>query len=133
PIAVALVLWAGLRRGPARRGLFAYSRASELAAQRGGLVARLRDLPLVLRLASVVLVGVALARPQSSRAANDIELEGIDIVIALDLSGSMTETDLQPNRLEAAKMVIRDFVQRRPTDRIGLVVFGREAYPHIPL
>jgi Ca-activated chloride channel family protein len=133
PLAVALVLWAGLRRGPARRGLFAYSRAGELAAQRGGLVARLRDLPLVLRLASVVLVGVALARPQSSRAANDIELEGIDIVIALDLSGSMTETDLQPNRLEAAKMVIRDFVQRRPTDRIGLVVFGREAYPHIPL
>ena len=133
PIAVALVLWAGLRRGPARRGLFAYSRTGELAAQRDGLVARLRDLPLVLRLASVVLVGVALARPQSSRAANDIELEGIDIVIALDLSGSMTETDLQPNRLEAAKMVIRDFVQRRPTDRIGLVVFGREAYPHIPL
>jgi Ca-activated chloride channel family protein len=133
PPAVALVLWAGLRRAPGRRGLVAYSRAGELAAQRGGLVARLRDLPLVLRLASVVLVGVALARPQTTRVSDDIELEGIDIVIALDLSGSMEETDLVPNRLEAAKMVIQDFVRRRPSDRIGLVVFGREAYAHIPL
>ena len=96
-------------------------------------MARLRDLPTVLRLAAVVLVGVALARPQSSRASDDLELEGIDIVIALDLSGSMQETDLVPNRLEAAKMVIQDFVRRRPSDRIGLVVFGREAYTHIPL
>jgi Ca-activated chloride channel family protein len=133
PLAVALVLWAGLRRGPARRGLFSYSRAGELARQPSGWVARLRELPLVLRLAAVVLTGVALARPQSTRVADDIELEGIDIVIALDLSGSMTETDLVPNRLEAAKLVIQDFVRRRPSDRIGLVVFARDAYTHIPL
>jgi Ca-activated chloride channel family protein len=133
PIAVALVLWAGLARGPARRGLFAYSRAAELGAQRRGLVARLADLPLVLRLASVVLVGIALARPQTTRVADDLEIEGIDIVIALDLSGSMEETDLVPNRLDAAKLVIEDFVRRRPSDRIGLVVFGREAYTHVPL
>jgi len=87
----------------------------------------------VLRLAAVVLIGVALARPQSSRASDDLELEGIDIVIALDMSGSMQETDLVPNRLEAAKLVIQDFVRHRPSDRIGLVVFGREAYTHIPL
>ena len=133
PPAVALVLWAGLRRAPGRRGLFAYSRAGELARQRSGLVARLRDLPVVLRLAAVVLTGVALARPQTTRVSDDLELEGIDIVIALDLSGSMQETDLVPNRLEAAKMVIQDFVRRRPSDRIGLVVFGREAYTHVPL
>jgi Ca-activated chloride channel family protein len=133
PPAVALVLWAGLRRAPGRRGLFAYSRAGELALQRGGLVSRLRDLPVVLRLAAVVLVGVALARPQTTRVADDLEVEGIDIVIALDLSGSMAETDLVPNRLEAAKAVIKNFVQRRPSDRIGLVVFGREAFAHIPL
>jgi Ca-activated chloride channel family protein len=132
PLAVALVLWAGLRRGPGRRGVFAYSRAGELAARPGGLVARLADLPLVLRLAAVVLVGVALARPQTTRVSDDLELEGIDIVIALDVSGSMEETDLVPNRLEAAKAVIQDFVRRRPSDRIGLVVFGREAYTHIP-
>ena len=133
PIAVALVLWAGLRRGPSRRGVFSYSRASELRAQPRGFVARLADLPMVLRVAAVVLVGVALARPQTTRVTDDLEVEGIDIVIALDVSGSMAETDLQPNRLDAAKMVIEDFVRRRPSDRLGLVVFGREAYTHIPL
>ena len=96
-------------------------------------MARLRDLPTVLRLAVVVLVIVAAARPQSTRATDDLEVEGIDIVIALDLSGSMQETDLVPNRLEAAKAVIQDFVRRRPTDRIGLVVFGREAYTYAPM
>ena len=133
PIAVALVLWAGLVRGPGRRAVFAYSRARELGARRRGLVSRLADLPLVLRLAAVVLVGVALARPQTTRVADDLEIEGIDIVIALDVSGSMEETDLVPNRLDAAKLVIDDFVRHRPSDRIGLVVFGREAYTHVPL
>jgi Ca-activated chloride channel family protein len=133
PAAVALILWLGLGRGRGQRALFRHSRAAELGTQRPGLVARLRDLPTVLRLAAVVLVIVAAARPQSSRASDDLEVEGIDIVIALDLSGSMQETDLVPNRLEAAKTVIQDFVRRRPTDRIGLVVFGREAYTYAPM
>ena len=133
PIAIAMVLWAGLRRAPGRRGVLTYSRASELGARPPGLVARLQDLPMVLRLASVALVGLALARPQTSRVDDDLELEGIDIVIALDVSGSMEETDLVPNRLDAAKAVIENFVRRRPSDRIGLVVFAREAYTHIPL
>jgi Ca-activated chloride channel homolog len=132
PIAVALVVWAGIRRAPARRGAIMHSRASELGARKRGFVARLRDLPMVLRLLSVVLLGVALARPQSARKDDDIELEGIDIVVTLDLSGSMEETDLVPNRLEAAKLVIQDFVRRRPADRIGLVIFGRDAYTYIP-
>jgi Ca-activated chloride channel family protein len=133
PPAVALVLWMQLARAPARRALFLYSRAAELATQRPGLVARLRDLPTVLRLAAVVLIAVAAARPQSTRATDDLDVEGIDIVIALDLSLSMQATDLVPNRLEAAKAVIHDFVQRRPTDRIGLVVFGSEAYTYAPM
>ena len=133
PPVVALVLWMEVGRVPARRALFLHSRAAELGAQRPGLVARLRQLPTVLRLAVVVLLVVAAARPQSTRATDDLEVEGIDIVIALDLSGSMQETDLVPNRLEAAKAVIQDFVRRRPTDRIGLVVFGREAYTYAPM
>ena len=133
PPAVALVAWAGLARAPGRRGVFTYSRAAELAAQRPGLVTRLRDLPTVLRLAAVTLLGVTLARPQSTSVTEDLELEGIDIVIALDLSGSMQETDLVPNRLEAAKFVIQEFVRRRPSDRIGLVIFGRDAFTDIPL
>jgi Ca-activated chloride channel homolog len=133
PPAVALVLWMELGKAPARRALFLYSRAAELGGQRPGIVARLSDLPTVLRLAAIVLVIVAAARPQSTRANDDLEVEGIDIVISLDLSGSMQETDLVPNRLEAAKAVIQDFVRRRPTDRIGLVVFGREAYTYAPM
>jgi Ca-activated chloride channel homolog len=133
PPVVALVLWMELSRTAGRRAAFLHSRATELGTQRPGIVARLRNLPTVLRLAAVVLLVVAAARPQSTRAADDLEVEGIDIVIALDLSGSMQETDLVPNRLEAAKAVIQDFVRRRPTDRIGLVVFGREAYTYAPM
>jgi Ca-activated chloride channel family protein len=132
PLAVALVLWAGIRRAPGRRAALMHSRASELGTRKRGLVARLRELPMVLRLLAVVLLGMALARPQSSRRDDQIELEGIDIVVTLDLSGSMEETDLVPNRLEAAKTVIQDFVRRRPSDRIGLVIFGRDAYTYIP-
>jgi Ca-activated chloride channel family protein len=133
PLSVALVLWAGVGRGARRRGVLVHSRAAELAAGKRGFWARLAELPVVLRLLVVVLLGVVLARPQTARPDNDLEVEGIDIVISLDLSGSMQETDLLPNRLDAAKAVIRDFVRRRPTDRLGLVVFGRDAYTHVPL
>ena len=133
PLLVALVLWMELGVVAKRRALFLYSRATEVGAQRPGFFARLRDLPTVLRLAAVVLLTVAAARPQSTRANDDLEVEGIDIVISLDLSGSMQETDLVPNRLAAAKAVIKEFVRRRPTDRIGLVVFGREAYTYAPM
>lgn len=133
PIAVALVLYAGIRRGVGRRAVLVFSRATELGAQRRGLVSRLADLPVVLRLLVVVLLGVVLARPRTSRPDDEIDVEGIDIVVTLDLSGSMAETDLMPTRIDAAKAVIRDFVRRRPTDRIGLVVFAKDAYTHVPL
>jgi Ca-activated chloride channel family protein len=133
PLAVALILWTTYWRRSDRVATFRHSRASELGAHRPSLVARLRDLPVVLRLLGVTLLVVALARPQTSRASDDMELEGIDIVIALDVSGSMQETDLVPNRLDAAKMVIERFVRRRPNDRLALVVFGKDAYTHVPL
>jgi Ca-activated chloride channel family protein len=131
PIGFALVIWLGIKRG--RPAFLVHSRASELGAHRQGLLARLRDLPTALRLFSITLLGVALARPQTSTRDDNLELEGIDIVIALDMSGSMEERDLVPNRLEAAKAVIQDFVRRRRSDRIGLVIFGREAYTYTPL
>lgn len=133
PGAIALVLWVTFRRSADREPALRYSRAAELVRMRRGLVARLQDLPVVLRILTIVLVAVALARPQSWRAGGDLELEGIDIVISLDVSGSMEETDLVPNRMHAAKMVIERFVRQRPNDRLGLVVFGREAYTHVPL
>jgi Ca-activated chloride channel family protein len=131
PVGPALVLWLGVRR--LRPAYLVYSRASELGAMRPGWLARLRDLPAALRVFALALLGLALARPQTSTREDNLDLEGIDIVITLDLSGSMEERDLRPNRLEAAKAVIQGFVERRPSDRIGLVIFGREAYTYAPL
>ncbi|TPV95814.1 MAG: VWA domain-containing protein [Myxococcales bacterium FL481] len=110
-----------------------YSRASSLSRVGGGLVARLADLPDGLRLGSVLLLVTALMRPQSSHSTDRLEHEGIDIAVALDLSESMQSQDLVPNRLEAAKVVIDDFIRRRPNDRIGLVAFGNTASTVSPL
>jgi Ca-activated chloride channel homolog len=95
--------------------------------------ARLRRLPPTLRCAALGLCVLALARPQGSRDMFETTSEGIDIVVALDMSGSMNEADMFPNRFEAEKEVVREFVEKRPDDRIGLVVFGSRAYPLAPL
>src|SRR6185369_3140648 len=84
------------------------------------------------RLAAVALLVVALARPQHE-SADTAFVEGIDIVIALDVSESMSERDIAPNRLRAAKKVLRDVIDGRKSDRIGLVIFGREAFTQCPL
>jgi Ca-activated chloride channel homolog len=98
-----------------------------------GLAARLAHLPDGLRLAAGLLLVVALARPQSSRLTDRVEHRGIDIAIALDLSESMEADDLFPNRLEAAKEVIDQFIARRPHDRVGMVAFGAYASTVSPL
>jgi len=82
---------------------------------------------------SLILMCLALARPQSVREKRNIDREGIDIVLSLDLSRSMLQEDFKPNRLEAAKKVLVKFVKGRPDDRISLVIFGGEAYTKIPL
>jgi len=93
----------------------------------------LRHLPFLLRMASLALLIVALARPQSSRHNTRTSAEGIDIVLALDVSGSMLARDFRPDRLEAAKEVAGSFVSDRYGDRIGLVVFAGEAFTQSPL
>ncbi|MCB9451712.1 MAG: VWA domain-containing protein [Anaerolineaceae bacterium] len=94
---------------------------------------RLRRLPDVLRLLAWLLLVVGLARPQSGRSQDIIQGQGVDIVLALDISGSMAGLDFQPqNRLEAAKSVIADFVAGREFDRIGLVVFASDAFQLVP-
>ena len=94
---------------------------------------KLRFLPLVCRLLAVALVIVVLARPQSSSSHSDSNTEGIDIVMALDISGSMQAVDFKPNRLEAAKKVAINFVSGRPDDNIGLVVFAGESFTQCPM
>jgi len=87
----------------------------------------------VLFLASMSFLILALARPQSSNSWQNVTTEGIDIVIALDISTSMLAMDFSPNRLEAAKDVATQFISGRPTDKIGLVVFAGESFTQCPL
>jgi Ca-activated chloride channel family protein len=89
-------------------------------------------LPL-LRIMALALIIVAVARPQTGHAREIIKGEGVDIALALDISGSMASLDFEPqNRLEAAKQVISDFVQARRYDQVGLVVFASDAFNQSP-
>ena len=94
---------------------------------------KLRHIPFAVRLIAIGLLIVALARPQSFTSGENVTTEGIDIAIVLDISGSMLAEDFKPNRLEAAKNVIDDFIEGRTSDRIGLVIFSREAFTQCPL
>ena len=93
----------------------------------------LRHLPFVLRLIAIALVIVVLARPQSINSWQTTESQGIDIVLAIDISGSMLAQDLSPDRLTAAKKVAAEFVTDRPNDKIGLVIFAGESFTQCPL
>ncbi len=95
--------------------------------------AYLRHLLFALKMAALALLIVALARPQSSSTNSTSNIEGIDIVMAMDVSGSMLARDLKPDRLTAAKNVASDFVQGRPGDRMGLVIFSGETFTQVPL
>ena len=86
----------------------------------------------VLRLLAIICLIIALSRPQTSLSRQDITVEGIDLIIALDVSGSMKAQDFRPDRLEAAKDVAMEFIDGRPTDRIGLVIFSGEAFTPLP-
>jgi Ca-activated chloride channel family protein len=92
-----------------------------------------RHLPFICRLFCFAFLITALANPQTKNEEKNAEGEGIDIVLCIDVSGSMTAQDLTPNRLEAAKNVAIDFVNRRPTDRIGIVIFSGESFTQCPL
>jgi Ca-activated chloride channel homolog len=94
---------------------------------------RLRHIPFAVRLIAIALLIIALARPQSFTSGENVTTEGIDIAMVLDISGSMLAEDFKPNRLEAAKKVIDNFIEGRTSDRIGLVIFSREAFTQCPL
>ena len=104
-----------------------------LQEQPTSLRVRLLHLPFILRVAGITLLTIALARPQLTNRWSSESTEGIDIMMALDLSGTMLAEDLKPNRLEAAKQVASDFVLARPNDQIGLVVFAGESFTQCPL
>jgi len=94
---------------------------------------RTRPVLYALRVVAAAALVVALARPQSKMSRQEMKVEGIDIVLAMDVSGSMLAEDFSPNRLEAAKKVAGDFIAGRRNDRMGLVVFSGEAFTQVPL
>ncbi|WP_214228258.1 VWA domain-containing protein [Pedobacter sp. B4-66] len=93
----------------------------------------LRHYSIVLKSLALIAIIIGLARPQSALSWQNSTTEGIDIVIATDISGSMLSEDLKPNRLEAGKNIAIDFIKDRPDDRIGLVVFSGESFTQCPL
>ncbi len=92
-----------------------------------------RHLPFALRCIGLALLIIALARPQQKFTEQQTDGEGIDIVLCFDISGSMTEQDFTPNRLEASKAVAAEFVRNRPGDRIGIVIFSSQSFTLCPI
>lgn len=122
--------WFRLRHLQAK---FQVSSFEALSSISPGWRVRFRHTLFALRMAAVAFIIIALARPQRSMSSQNISVEGIDIILANDISGSMLAEDFKPNRLEAAKEVAIQFIKGRPNDRIGLVVFSGESFTQCPL
>jgi Ca-activated chloride channel family protein len=93
----------------------------------------LRHILFIFRMLAIICIIIALARPQTGSEQQLTSGEGIDIVFCLDISGSMLAQDFSPNRMEAAKQVVSEFIDNRPTDRMGLVIFSGESFTMCPL
>jgi Ca-activated chloride channel family protein len=129
PVFIGWYIWQNRRQ----EGEFSYSSLQGIGKLPGSLKADLRHSLLALRLLAFSAIICIFARPQSRTSWKDIKAEGIDIVLCIDVSHSMLAKDFDPNRLEAAKEVAQEFVDARPNDRIGLVVFSGEAFTQCPL
>lgn len=128
----ALVVWYWFRHKHAQADL-QISSTQIFEASKKSLKQYLYYSLVVFRLLAIACLIIALARPQTSTSRQNISIEGIDIVMALDVSSSMLAQDLKPDRLEAAKKVASEFFDGRPNDRIGLVIFSGETFTQCPL
>ena len=99
----------------------------------GGYAVVARHLPQALRTLALVMIVIAIARPRTSSMNEKIDTEGIDIVLAMDVSTSMLARDFTPDRISAAKDIAIEFISQRPSDRMGIVVFAGESYMQCPL
>ncbi len=129
----AVLLAALLRERDARARAVTFPGASRLRRVRPGWRVRLRHLPIALAALGLMAGALALARPQHGSLREDVTTRGVDIVVALDVSGTMAAQDFQPkNRLEVAKEVVAEFMKRRTSDRVGLVVFAGRSLTKSP-
>lgn len=129
---IPLVVWYIVRLSKMQAS-FKLASINAFKGVKPGLKVYMRHLPFVMRVVSIALIIVVIARPQSVNSWEETESQGIDIVLALDVSGSMLSQDLQPDRLQAAKKVAAEFVTDRKNDNIGLVVFAGESFTQCPL
>jgi Ca-activated chloride channel family protein len=129
PLMIAWYIW----RNRKLQGTLRMSALKGFLSVKRNNYAVLRHYGIVLRVLALMALIMALARPQSAFSWQNSTTEGIDIVIATDISGSMLAEDLKPNRLEAGKNIAIDFIKDRPEDRIGLVIFSGESFTQCPL
>lgn len=129
---IAYIVWYVLRNDRHEPSM-QVSTVSMYAGMPKSWKAYLRHLPVVLRVIAMSLLIVVLARPQSTDNWQNSEVEGIDIMMAVDVSTSMLAEDLKPNRLEAAKQVAAEFISGRPNDNIGLTIFAGQSFTQSPL
>ncbi len=129
PVLVAWYIW----KYRDRFSSISYTHGDMLATGQESLRVRLIHLPFVLRLITMSLLIIAMARPQSTSRSQDMTIEAIDIMIAIDISGSMLAEDFKPNRMESAKQTALDFIEMRRGDRIGVTVFSGLSFTLSPL
>jgi len=129
---IPIVVWYIWKLRKARATL-QMSSISGLNKRYRGFRVWLIHVPFILRVALIVLVSIALSRPQLSDSWETESTEGIDIMMAMDISGTMLGEDLKPTRLEAAKEVAKEFILARPNDQIGLVLFAGESFTQCPM
>jgi Ca-activated chloride channel family protein len=129
PVVVGWYIW----REQKLQGSLSISAVKGFSLPVKSMIPRLRHLGVILRSLAFLALIIALARPQSAFSWQNSTTQGIDIVIASDISGSMLAEDFKPNRLEAGKNIAIDFIKDRPDDRIGLVIFSGESFTQCPL
>ncbi len=129
---VLLVLFLAFRDRLKAKGVF-FSQVSALLSYKPSFSVHLRFVPILLRILAVSALVVAIIRPQALMGEDEVKLRGINIMLVVDLSGSMVADDLKPDRITAEKKVLSEFVSRIKNDQVGLVVFGAKSFTQSPL
>jgi len=133
-IVIPILAYWYIKRNKGKQSTLRYSNIGVVKKIDRSPLMRFRHLTFVLRLLAIILLIICFARPQSGRTEEEVITEGIDIILAMDISSSMLAEDFKPkNRLEAAKVVAADFIKGRSNDRIGMVVFAAHSFTQCPL
>ena len=132
-LVIPFLFWYYFRPGLKLNSTIKYSDLSKFKGIKSNNTAKFYKYLSIPRIVVLALIIIAFTRPQAGQRGEEVETEGVDILLCLDVSGTMQAEDFKPNRLEAAKNVITKFIKGRKTDRIGLVVFSGESFTQVPL